>query len=84
LFDHSLISKRSAAIDSSIDACNSQNVYGESWWEERVDAVTRAVEAVSAAAQNAENVEKDQPESFSNKGLGAPFGAQRETKIASC
>ena len=22
-----------------------QNVYGKSWWEERVDAVTRAVEA---------------------------------------
>ncbi len=31
-----------------------QNVYGKSWWEERVDAVTRAVEAVSAATQNAE------------------------------
>src|SRR5215475_4797125 len=31
-----------------------QNVYGKSCWEERVDAVTRAVDAVSAAAQNAE------------------------------
>jgi integrase len=27
-----------------------QNVYGKSWWEERVDALTRAVEAVAAAA----------------------------------
>jgi hypothetical protein len=45
-----------------------QNVYGKSWWEERVDAMTRAVEAVSAA-QNAENAEvkKDQPEAFSNE-----------------
>jgi site-specific recombinase XerD len=24
-----------------------QNVYGKSWWEERVDTVTQAVEAVS-------------------------------------
>jgi integrase len=31
-----------------------QNVYGKSWWEERVDAVTQAVEAVTNAAQNAE------------------------------
>jgi len=36
-----------------------QNVYGKSWWEERVDAVTRAVDAVSAASRNKEN---DQPE----------------------
>lgn len=28
-----------------------QNVYGKSWWEERVDAVTQAVEAVINAAQ---------------------------------
>jgi hypothetical protein len=27
-----------------------QNVYGKSWWEERVDAVTQAVEAVTNAA----------------------------------
>ncbi|HEY6333121.1 MAG TPA: hypothetical protein VI756_27610 [Blastocatellia bacterium] len=27
------------------------NVYGKSWWEERVDAVTQAVEAVINAAQ---------------------------------
>jgi hypothetical protein len=26
--------------------CQNQNVYGKSWWDERVDAVTRAVEAV--------------------------------------
>ena len=28
-----------------------QNVYGKSWWEERVEAVTRAVDAVSAAKE---------------------------------
>ena len=31
-----------------------QNGYGKSWWEERVDAVTQAVEAVTNGAQNAE------------------------------
>src|SRR5437773_10439696 len=31
-----------------------QNVYGKSWWEERVDAVTQGVEAVTNTAQNAE------------------------------
>jgi hypothetical protein len=46
-----------------------QNVYGKSWWEERVEAVTRAVEAVSGATENAEKAEakKDQPESVSNE-----------------
>lgn len=46
-----------------------QNVYGKSWWEERVDAVTRAVEAVSAATENAEKTEakQDQSESFSDQ-----------------
>jgi len=44
-----------------------QNVYDKSWWEERVDAVTQAVEAVTNAAQNAEKEEKkNQPESVSN------------------
>jgi integrase len=28
-----------------------QNVYGKNWWEERVDAVTQAVEAVTNAAK---------------------------------
>lgn len=28
-----------------------QNVCGKSWWEERVDAVTRAVSAVATAAK---------------------------------
>jgi integrase len=62
-----------------------QNVYGKSWWEERVDAVTRAVEAVSAAAQNAEKAEakKDQPESFSNEWVPL-WVPQQESKIASC
>jgi hypothetical protein len=57
-----------------------QNVYGKSWWEERVDAVTQAVEAVTNAAQNAEKEEKkNQPESVSNEWvppLGAPAGGQ--------
>ena len=45
-----------------------QNVYGKSWWEERVDAVTQAVEAATNAAQNAEKEEKkNQPESVSNE-----------------
>src|SRR6266436_323782 len=46
-----------------------QNVYGKSWWEERVEAVTRAVDAVSAASEKAEKAEakKDQPEPFSNE-----------------
>jgi hypothetical protein len=57
-----------------------QNVYGESWWEERVDAVTQAVEAVINAAQNAEKEEKkNQPESVSNEWvppLAAPARGQ--------
>lgn len=55
-----------------------QNVYGESWWEERVDAVTRAVEAVKNAAQNAEEEAKqNRRESVSNEWvpLGAPAGS---------
>jgi hypothetical protein len=41
-----------------------QNVYVKSWWEERVDAV---IEAVEAAAQNAEiEAKKNRPESVSN------------------
>jgi len=57
-----------------------QNVYGKSWWEERVDAVTQAVETVTNAAQNAEKEEKkNQPESVSNEWvqpLAAPAGGQ--------
>jgi len=60
-----------------------QNVYGKSWWEERVDAVTRAVEAVSAAIQNAENARKDQPKSLSNEWVPL-WVPRREAKIASC
>jgi len=58
-------------------SCRStSNVYGKSWWEERVDAVTRAVEAVSVAAHNADKeAKKDQPESFSNE-WGALWVAQ--------
>ena len=57
-----------------------QSVYGKSWWEERVDAVTQAVEALTNAAQNAEKEEKkNQPESVSNEWvppLAAPAGGQ--------
>jgi hypothetical protein len=58
-------------------SCRStSNVYGESWQEERVDAVTRAVEAVSVAAHNADKeAKKVQPESFSNE-RGALWMAQ--------
>jgi hypothetical protein len=66
-------------VTSNIDV--TQNVYGKSWWEERVDAVTQAVEAVTNAAQNAEKEEKEekknQPESVSNEWvppLAAPAG----------
>ena len=57
-----------------------QNVYGKSWWEERVDAVTRAVEALTTAAQDAEKEAKqDQPQSVSNEWV-----PRQEAKIASC
>jgi integrase len=48
-----------------------QNVYGKSWWEERVDAVTRAVEAVATAAK------AEGPNSISLNASatnGCPFG----------
>jgi integrase len=38
-----------------------QNVYGKNCWEEREDAVTQAVEAMTNAAQNADK-EENQPE----------------------
>jgi integrase len=62
-----------------------QNVYGKSWWEERVDAVTRAVEAVSAATENAQKAEakQDQPETFSDQWVPL-WVPQQEAKIASC
>jgi hypothetical protein len=60
-----------------------QNVYGKSWWEERVDAVTRAVEAVSAASEKAEKAKRDQPESFNNESVPL-WVPQQEAKIAVC
>src|SRR6516165_5462191 len=61
-----------------------QNVYGKSWWEERVDAVTRAVEAVTAATQNAEKEPKQvQSESVSNEWVPL-WVPQQEAKIPSC
>lgn len=59
-----------------------QNVYGKSWWEERVDAVTRAVEAVAAATEKAE-AKQDQPEPSSNEWVPL-WVPQQEAKIASC
>ena len=60
-----------------------QNVYGKSWWEERVDAVTRAVEAVTNAAQNAENEAKqNQPESVRNEWVPL-WVPQQEARITS-
>jgi acyl-CoA reductase-like NAD-dependent aldehyde dehydrogenase len=57
-----------------------QNAYGKSWWEERVDEVAQAVEAVTNAAQNAEKEEKkNQPESVSNKWV-----PQQQARITSC
>jgi acyl-CoA reductase-like NAD-dependent aldehyde dehydrogenase len=45
-----------------------QSVYGKNWWDDRVDAVTQAVEVVANAAQNAKKEEKkNQPESVSNE-----------------
>ncbi len=44
-----------------------QNVYAKSWWEERVDALTQAVEAITDAAKCRERKEKDQAESVSNE-----------------
>jgi hypothetical protein len=37
-----------------------QNVYGKSGWEERVKAVTRAVNAVDAVSVASQNSEEDQ------------------------
>jgi len=71
-----------AGGDSNIDV--TQNVYGKSWWEERVEAVTRAVEAVSVATENAEKAEAkpDQPKSFGDQRVPL-WVPQQETKIAS-
>ena len=52
-----------------------QNVYSKNCWEEREDAVTQAVEAMTNAAQNAEK-EENQPES-------APAGGGQIYKLIS-
>ena len=41
-----------------VDVGVTQNVHGKNCWEEREDAVTQAVEAMTNAAQNAEKEEK--------------------------
>jgi hypothetical protein len=78
---------RSEAGAGSASAASrlTQNVYGKSWREERVDAVTRAVEAVSSATADAEKAEAkpDQPETFSEQRVPL-WGPQQEAKIASC
>ncbi|MGH9454437.1 MAG: hypothetical protein ACRD2O_10770 [Terriglobia bacterium] len=57
-----------------------QNVYSKSWWDEQVDAVTRAVEVVANAAQNAKKQEKkNQSESVGNEWV-----PQQEVRIAPC
>jgi len=65
-----------------------QNVYGKSWWEERVDAVTQAVEAVTNAAQNAEKEEKKKRKRISlnpSATNGCPLWLpQQEARITSC
>ena len=59
-----------------------QNVSGKSWWEERVDAVTRAVEAVTTAAQKEmQEAKQHQPDRNEWVPLWVP---QQESKIASC
>ena len=61
-----------------------QNVYGKSWREERVEAVTRAVEAVVTAAKVVEKEAKQhQPECASNEWVPL-WVPQREVKTASC
>ena len=61
-----------------------QNVYGKSWWEERVEAVTRAVDAVITATQIAEKETKQgQPEPV-NKEWVPLWVPQQEAKIGSC
>jgi hypothetical protein len=60
-----------------------QNVYGKSWWVERVDAVTRAVEAVSAAQNAAREAKPDQHESVRNEWVPL-WVPQPGAKIASC
>jgi hypothetical protein len=48
-----------------------------------VDAVTRAVEAVSAAQNAEKEAKQDQPESFSNEWVPL-WVPQQEAKIGSC
>ena len=50
-----------------------QNIYGKSWWEERVDAVTRTVEAVTVARQE---TQKDRPEPRNNQWV--PYWVPRQ------
>lgn len=59
-----------------------QNVYGKSWWEERVDAVTRAVDAVTTAQNAEKEAKQDQPESVSNEWVPL-WVPHQEVKIAS-
>jgi hypothetical protein len=56
-----------------VDVGVTQNVYSKNCWEEREDAVTQAVEAMTNAAQNAEK-EENQPES-------APAGGDQIYKL---
>jgi hypothetical protein len=54
-----------------------QNVYGKSWWEERVDAVTRAVEAVPARKQRKLKRISLNPSTMNGCPCGCPSRKQR-------
>src|ERR1700721_4684267 len=54
-----------------------QNVYGNNWWKERVDAATQALEGVTNAAQNARK-KKNKLESVS---LAGPDVHQRNGRL---
>jgi len=49
-----------------VDIRMTQNVYGKSWWEERVDAVTQAVEPATNAVSKGLRFERPAFSPFSN------------------
>jgi len=65
-----------------------QNVYGKSWWEERVEAVTRAVDAISVASQNSEEDQANRTAqaiaAFRNEDRVPLWMPQQESKISNC
>jgi len=65
-----------------------QNVYGKSWWEERVEAVTRAVDAISVASQNSEEDQANRTAqaiaAFRNEDRVPLWMRQQESKFSNC